>query len=285
MVHAENGPVADRLTAELIGRGQTGPRAHPLARPGFVEREAVGRAVAINRFAGGALYIVHVSTRGALDVLRGAHQRGESVWAETCPQYLLLDEGVYSRPDGLQYIATPPLRTSDDQEALWKGLEEGHLAVVSTDHCPFTREQKQEHSDRFDRVPSGLPGVETSLCLIHSRGVDQGRLEPERMTAVMSADPARLFGLYPQKGCLREGSDADVVIFDPHRELIISAEELNMRTDFSPYQGWSVRGTVTMTLLRGKVIARNGRYCGSAGDGTYLKRARFDGGQAPSGSR
>jgi len=281
MVHAENGSLTDRLTDELINRGQTGPSAHPRSRPHFVEQEAVRRAVAINRFAGGALYVVHVSTRSALDVLRKAHLRNERVWAETCPHYLLLEEGAYSHEDGLQYIATPPLRTSDDQEALWEGLREGELSVVSTDHCPFTRQQKLDRADRFDRVPNGLPGVETSLRLMHAYGVGQGRLDPGRMVAAMSADPARIFGLYPQKGCLQEGSDADMVIFDPEKEFVLSAEDLHMQTDFSPYQGWSGRGAVTMTLLRGRIIAREGQYCGPAGDGHYLRRAKFDIGRAP----
>jgi len=282
MVHAENGPLADRLTDELIDREQTGPEAHPRSRPDFVEQEAVQRAVAVNRFAGGALYIVHVSTRAALDILREAHRRNDPVWAETCPHYLLLEEGVYSGQDGIQYLATPPLRTPDDQEALWEGLAQGHLAVISTDHCPFTRQQKLDRSDRFDRVPSGLPGVETSLRLIHSQGVEQGRLDPERMVAALSANPARIFGLYPRKGCLREGSDADLVIFDPHKEFVLSAEGLHMQTDFSPYQGWSGHGDVIMTLLRGRIIVREGRYCGSPGDGTYLRRDKFDSRRAPS---
>jgi len=284
MVHAENGPLTDRLTDELIGLGQTGPRSHPRSRPDFVEQEAVRRAVAVNRFAGGNLYIVHVSTRAALDVLQEAHRRNDSVWAETCPHFLLLEESVYSRPDGIQYLATPPLRTSDDQEALWEGLVQGHLTVISTDHCPFTRQQKLDRSDRFDRVPSGLPGVETSLRLIHSQGVGQGRLDPETMVAVLSANPARIFGLHPRKGCLREGSDADVVIFDPNKEFVLSVENLHMRTDFSPYQGWSGHGDVIMTLLRGRIIVREGRYCGSPGDGTYLPRETFDSRRAPSES-
>ncbi len=281
MVHAENGPLTDRLTDELIGRGRTDPSAHPLSRPGFVEQEAVGRAVSISRFAGGALYIVHVSTRGALSVLIEAHQRKDPVWAETCPQYLLLDEEVYSREDGIHYLATPPLRTTDDQAALWEGLARGHLAVISTDHCPFTRQQKLDRSERFDRVPSGLPGVETSLRLIHSQGVARGRLDPGQMVAAMSSNPARIFGLYPQKGCLQEGSDADLVIFDPQKEFVISAGDLNMRTDFSPYQGWSGRGEVSMTMLRGRIIAQEGRYCGSSGDGEYLHRAKFERQRAP----
>ena len=285
MVHAENGPLADRLTDELIARGQTGPPAHPRSRPDFVEQEAVGRAVAINRFAGGALYIVHVSTRAALDVIRQAHRREEPVWAETCPHYLLLDEDVYSRGDGLQYIATPPLRTADDQEALWDGLACGDLSVIATDHCPFTRRQKLDRGDRFDRVPSGLPGVETSLVLVHSQGVGRGRFAPGRMVAAMSANPARIFGLYPRKGCLQEGSDADMVIFDPQGEFVLSAGDLHMRTDFSPYQGMSGRGAVTMTLLRGKIIARDGRYCGSAGDGNYLRRDTFDRRRVPGALR
>jgi dihydropyrimidinase len=276
MVHAENGSLADRLTDELIARGQTGPPAHPRSRPDFVEQEAVERAVAINRFAGGALYIVHVSTRASLDVIERAHRREEPVWAETCPHYLLLDENVYSRQDGLQYIATPPLRTVDDQEALWSSLACGDLSVIATDHCPFTRQQKLDRGDRFDRVPSGLPGVETSLALIHSQGVDRGRFGPGLMVAAMSANPARIFGLYPRKGCLQEGSDADMVIFDPQEEFVISAGDLHMRTDFSPYQGMSGRGAVTMTLLRGRIIARDGHYCGSDGDGNYLRRDRFD---------
>jgi dihydropyrimidinase len=276
MVHAENGPLADRLTGELIRQGRTDPAAHPDSRPNFVEQEAVGRAVAIARFARGFLYIVHVTTREALETLRDAHRRGDPVWAETCPQYLLLDESVYARDDGRQYIATPPLRSLDDQKALWKELAQGHLSVISSDHCPFTTNQKRAAGDRFDRVPSGLPGVETSLCLIHSRGVDGGRLDPNRMVAALSVNPAKIFGLYPQKGALQEGSDADLVIFDPEKEFTISADDLHMQTDFSPYEGISGRGAVTMTMLRGNIIARQGRYCGSAGDGIYLPRKAFD---------
>jgi len=276
MVHAENGSLADALTDELIRTGRTDPTAHPDSRPNIVEQEAVQRAVAIARLAGGALYIVHMTTREALEVLREAHRRRDPVWAETCPQYLLLDESVYAREDGLQYIATPPLRSPDDQQALWNGLAGGHLSVISTDHCPFTAEQKKRGGDRFDRVPSGLPGVETSLTLIHSRGVGGGHLDPNRMVAAMSANPAGIFGLYPQKGCLREGSDADLVIFDPDKEFVISADDLHMNTDFSPYEGVSGRGAVIMTMLRGKVIVREGQYCGSAGDGIYLTRKSFD---------
>jgi dihydropyrimidinase len=277
MVHCENGPLTDRLTDDLIRRGKNGPTAHPRSRPNLVEEEAVRRAVTIARFARGPLYIVHLTTQGALTVLREAQARNDRVWAETCPQYLLLDERVYEEENGIQYIVTPPLRSPEDQRALWEGLAQGHLSVLSTDHCPLTREQKLAARDRFDRVPSGLPGVETSLPLMYSRGVDEGRLNPHQLVAAMSTNPAKIFGLYPQKGCLQEGSDADLVIFDPEKEFNISASSLHMHTDFSPYEGLSGRGAVDMTLLRGNIIVRKGRYCGSPGDGVFLRRKRFSG--------
>jgi len=276
MVHAENGPLLERLTDELLGDEKLAPIFHARSRPNVVEEEAVRRAIAICRLAKGNLYIVHLTTRQALMAVQEARSSALPLWAETCPQYLLLDESAYLSQEGRDFIATPPLRSSKDQEALWRGLAQGTISVISTDHCPFTKEQKRQGGESFAQVPNGLPGVETSLPLIYSQGVDRGRLTPNRLVMAMATNPAKIFGLYPAKGSLEVGTDADVVIFDPQAEFTISAETLHMNTDFSPYEGLQGRGVVQLTVLRGEVIAENGRFCGSCGGGRFLPRRRFE---------
>jgi dihydropyrimidinase len=276
LVHAENGPIVEVLTDRLVEQGNTAPIYHARSRPNQVEEEAVQRAIAISRFARGNLYIVHLSTGEGLRVVEEAHQQGTPVWAETCPQYLLLDEEAYLRDEGIDYVATPPLRTPRDREALWAGLAGESISVISTDHCPFTKAQKRQGGGNFSSLPSGLPGVETSLQLIHSHGVDADRLTPNQLVAAMSTNPAKIFGLYPAKGSLEVGSDADLVIFDPQAEYTISAERLHMATDFSPYDGFTGRGAVLTTMLRGVIISRNGQYCGPPGFGQFLRRRKFE---------
>lgn len=276
LVHAENGPLLEHLTDQLLGEGQVAPIFHARSRPNQVEEEAVRRAIAISHFAQGQLYIVHLTTREALIAVQEAQASGVSVWAETCPQYLLLDESVYSREDGRDFIATPPLRSPEDREALWRGLAQGNISVISTDHCPFTKEQKRQGARSFAQVPNGLPGVETSLPLIYSRGVGGGHLSANQMVAAMSTNPAKIFGLYPTKGSLEVGSDADLVIFDPEAEFSISAEDLHMNTDFSPYQGFEGFGEIQLTMLRGKIIAQRGQFCGPSGQGRFLHRRKCE---------
>jgi dihydropyrimidinase len=276
LVHAENGPLLEQLTDRLLEEGQVDPIFHARSRPNQVEEEAVRRAMAISRFAQGHLYIVHLTTRQALAAVEEAQASGISVWAETCPQYLLLDESAYLREDGRDFIATPPLRSPQDREALWRGLAQGSISVISTDHCPFTKKQKRQGGRSFAQVPNGLPGVETSLPLIYSRGVAGGRLSANQMVAAMSTNPAKIFGLYPTKGSLEVGSDADLVIFDPEAEFSISAEKLHMNTDFSPYQGLEGCGGVQLTMLRGSIIAEGGQLCEPTGQGRFLHRRKFE---------
>jgi dihydropyrimidinase len=276
LVHAENGPLVEYLTDKLVEEGNEAPIFHARSRPNQVEEEAVRRAIAISRFAGGHLYIVHVSTRQALGAIEEAQDRGASVWAETCPQYLVLDESAYRTDDGIDYIATPPLRSPQDRDALWGGLARGSISTVATDHCPFTRAQKRSGGGGFHDVPGGLPGVETSLPLVYSRGVRSGLLTPNQLVAAMSTNPAKIFGLYPDKGSLEVGSDADLIIFDPQARFEITAAGLHMGTDFSPYEGLTGRGVVETTMLRGEIIAQNGQYCGPAGFGRFLHRRKFE---------
>lgn len=276
LAHAENGPLLERLTDELLVAGKTAPIFHARSRPNLVEEEAVRRAIAICRFAGGNLYVVHLTTRQALSAVREARGGGLHLLAETCPQYLLLDESAYLGADGIDYIATPPLRSPQDQEALWRGLAGGTISVISTDHCPFTKQQKRQAGESFAQVPNGLPGVETALPLIYSRGVSQGRLTPNQMVAAMATNPAKIFGLYPTKGSLEVGSDADLVIFDPEAEFTISAKNLHSNTEFSPYEGLQGRGVIHLTMLRGQVIAESCRFCGSSGGGRFLRRRKFE---------
>ncbi len=282
LVHAENGPLQEYLTDELLCQEKVAPIFHARSRPHQVEEEAVRRAIAICRFAQGHLYIVHVTTKQALAAIEEARREGLAVWTETCPQYLLLDESAYLGPDGKNFIATPPLRSPQDQESLWQGLANGTISVISTDHCPFTRAQKEGAGESFVDVPNGLPGVETSLPLMHAWGVNRDLLTANQLVAHMSTNPARLFGLYPSKGSLEVGSDADLVIFDPQEEFTISAENLHMNTDFSPFQGWKGRGSVQLTMLRGEIIAREGQFCGRPGYGRFLSRRRFEPSQSPS---
>jgi len=276
MVHAENGPLLEHLTEQLLMDGKVAPIFHARSRPHQVEEEAVRRAIYLSRFAHGHLYIVHLTTSQALSAVQETHDGGFPVWAETCPQYLLLDETVYLGEGGGDFIATPPLRSPKDREALWLGLAQGGISVISTDHCPFTKEQKRLGMERFDRIPNGLPGVETSLPLIYTHGVYQGHLTANQLVAAMSANPAKIFGLYPAKGALEVGSDADLVIFDPQVEFTISAKALHMNTDFSPYQGFTCRGAVQLTMLRGRIIAQNSQFCGSSGYGQFLHRRIFE---------
>lgn len=276
LVHAENGPLLEHLTDQLLKQGKIAPVYHARSRPNQVEEEAIRRAIAISHFARGNLYIVHLTTRQGLRAVQNAQGDGVAVWAETCPQYLLLDEGAYLGSEGRDFIATPPLRSREDQEALWRGLAQGTISVISTDHCPFTREQKRQGGESFAQVPNGLPGVETSLPLIFSQGVASDRLTANQLVAAMSTNPAKIFGLYPTKGCLEVGSDADVVIFDPEAEFVISAETLHTNTDFSPYQGFAGRGVVQLTMLRGLIIAQNGQFCGPSGYGKFLHRRKFE---------
>ena len=275
-MHAENGGVIDVLIARALAEGKTAPIYHALTRPPRAEAEAVGRAIAIAEIAGAPVYIVHVTSEDALNQVREARDRGVPVFAETCPQYLLLSIDDLQRPgfEGAKYVLTPPLRPKEHQPKLWDGLKQDHLQVVSTDHCPFCfAGQKTLGKDDFTKIPNGGPGIENRLQLIYHYGVNSGKLSLNRFVEIVSTAPARIFGLYPKKGELAPGSDADVVIWDPHAAHTISARTHHMRVDYSMFEGFEVRGNARTVLSRGEVIVDGGQFLGKAGRGNYLKRA------------
>jgi dihydropyrimidinase len=275
-MHAENGSVIDVLIARALAEGKTAPIYHALTRPPRAEGEAVDRAIAIAEMAGAPVYIVHVSSEDALNQVREARDRGVPVFAETCPQYLLLSIEDLERPDfeGAKYVLTPPLRPKEHQPKLWEGLKHDQLQVVSTDHCPFCfADQKTLGKDDFTKIPNGGPGIENRLQLIYHYGVNSGKLSLNRFVEIVSTAPARIFGLYPKKGEIAPGSDADVVIWDPDAAHTISARTHHMRVDYSMFEGYEVRGNARTVLSRGETIVDGGKFLGKAGRGNYLKRA------------
>lgn len=277
MVHAENGITIDWLVRETLAAGRTEPRYHALSRPALLEGEATARVIALATLAQAPLYIVHVTCMHALAAIVAARSQGLPVWGETCPQYLYLDASRLALPDfeGAKYVCTPPLRQPEDCAALWQGLGRRELSVVSTDHAPFHwHGQKELGRDDFTRIPNGLPGVEHRVMLLH-QGVREGRLTLNHCVDLLCTMPARLFGLFPRKGTIAPGSDADLVIFDPNRRLTISAANQHQRVDYTPYEGVEVQGVPDTVLLRGRVIVRAGEYVGGKGGGEYLWRKRF----------
>jgi len=275
-MHAENGSVIDVIVARALAEGKTAPVYHALTRPPRAEAEAVHRAIALAEIAGAPVYIVHLSSEDALNQVREARDRGVPAFAETCPQYLLLSIDELERPgfEGAKYVFTPPLRPKEHLPKLWDGLKHDHLQVVSTDHCPFCfADQKILGKDDFTKIPNGGPGIENRLQLIYHHGVNSGRLSVNRFVELTSTTPARLFGMYPKKGEIAPGSDADLVIWDPQADYTISAKTHHMRVDYSMFEGFQVRGNVRTVLSRGEVIVEGKEFLGKAGRGHYLKRA------------
>ena len=275
-MHAENGSVIDVLIARSLAEGKTAPIYHALTRPPRAESEAVHRAIAMAEIAGVPVYIVHLTSEDALHEVREARDRGVPAFAETCPQYLLLSIEELERPnfEGAKYVFTPPLRPKEHQPKLWDGLKDDHLQVVSTDHCPFCFEdQKILGKDDFTKIPNGGPGIENRLQLIHHHGVNSGKLSLNRFVEIASTAPARIFGMYPQKGEIAPGSDADLVIWDPNAAYTISAKTHHMRVDYSMFEGFQCRGNARTVLSRGEVIVDGNRFLGKPGRGRYLKRA------------
>ncbi|MGH9768572.1 MAG: dihydropyrimidinase, partial [Blastocatellia bacterium] len=256
-MHAENGVVIDVLVKRAIEQGRTAPKYHALTRPTKAEAEGVHRAIAIAEMANSPVYIVHLSCYDALKEVQAARDLGLPAFAETCPQYLLLDYSFYEKPDfeGAKYVMTPPLRDKENQELLWRGLRGDDLQVISTDHCPFCfKEQKELGRDDFSKIPNGGPGVENRMSLIYHHGVTQGRISLNRFVELTSTAAAKIFGLFPKKGTIAVGSDADIVIFDPNREQTISAATHHMRVDYSAYEGWRVKGVTETVLSRGRAV-------------------------------
>jgi dihydropyrimidinase len=275
MMHAENGIAIDQLVAQALAAGRTEPRQHGLTRPPELEAEATGRAITLAAVTGAPLYIVHLSAAQALDRVTQARDTGQNVFAETCPQYLYLSIEDLARPgfEGAKYVASPPLRPREHQESLWNGLRRNDLSVVSTDHCPFCfREQKELGLGDFSKIPNGIPGVEHRMDLLH-QGVVAGEISLARWVDIAATTPARMFGLYPRKGVIAPGADADIVIYDPTARQTLSADSHHMNVDYSAYEGLEITGRVDTVLSRGAVVIEAGEYHGSAGHGQFLRRA------------
>jgi len=274
-MHAENGIVINEIIKRALAAGRTAPKYHALTRPTRAEAEGVHRAIAIAEMAEAPVYIVHLSCADALEQVRMARDRGLPAFAETCPQYLFLSTDNYDEPgfDGAKYVMTPPLREKWNQAELWKGLRTDDLQLISTDHCPFCmKEQKELGRDDFSKIPNGAPGVEHRVPLIYNGGVVENRLSLNRFVELTSTAAAKMFGLFPKKGTIAVGSDADIVIFDPEREQTISAATHHMNVDYSAYEGKRIKGVVETVLSRGRVVIEGGEYKGKAGDGQFIKR-------------
>ncbi|MGF1617088.1 MAG: dihydropyrimidinase [Acidimicrobiia bacterium] len=281
-MHAENGIAIDVLVEQALQRGETDPIYHGIVRKSILEGEAAHRAIKLAELTGVPLYIVHLSAKEALDAVIRARDDGHNVFAETCPQYLFLSlDDMGNGFEGAKYVASPPLRDAADghQERLWQGLRTNDLQVVSTDHCPFCMgehpqfgNQKQLGTDDFSKIPNGMPGVENRFGLIYNGGVAGGRISVNRFVEIVATTPARMFGMYPQKGTIAVGSDADIVVFDPEAKTVISAETHHMNVDYSAYEGYELAGKIDTVLSRGKTIIARDEYLGSPGDGQYLSR-------------
>ena len=286
-MHAENGVVIDELIKIALAEGHIEPKYHALTRPTRLEAEGVHRALAIAEVAKSPVYIVHLSSYDSLQELRMAQSRGVMAHAETCPQYLLLDVDKYDEPgfEGAKYVLTPPLREKWNQEELWRGLRGNALNAISTDHCPFCmKEQKELGKSDFSKIPNGGPGIENRMSLIYHYGVNGGYLDINRFVELTSTSPAKIFGLFPKKGTIAVGSDADIVIFDPEREEIISyynGHTHHMNIDYNAYEGMPVKGFTETVFRRGRMIIDKGQYLGQKGDGNFVKRGAYGGMYTP----
>ena len=282
-MHAENGIVIDEIVKSALAEGKTGPKWHALTRPTRMEAEGVHRSIAIAEVADVPVYIVHLSSADALEQVVLARDRGAHVFAETCPQYLFLDHSYYEQEgfEGAKYVMTPPLREKWNQKELWRGLQMGDLMSISTDHCPFCfKEQKEMGINDFSKIPNGGPGVENRMSLVFNGGVVEGRISLNRFVELTSTASAKMFGLFPKKGTIAVGSDADIVIFNPDRKETISVNNSvthHMNVDYNAYEGFEVTGVSETVISRGKIIVENCEYVGKKGDGQYLKRGLYSG--------
>ncbi len=273
--HATNGDMIDSLVAQFRSEGLLSPEYHYLSQPEVTEAEASGRFSDLAHYAGSRAYIVHMTCQGALDQVRQATFRNQQVFGETCIQYLLLDADLYQREDGAKWVMSPPLRKAKDREALWAGINQGLIQVVGTDHCPFTWEQKRSGADDFSKIPNGHPAIEHRMELLFSEGVRKGRLSLNKFVEVTSTNAAKIFGMFPQKGTFSVGADADVVIFDPEKQHVISAQTHHMKTDYSAYEGWELTGKVQTVILRGQVVVDGEKADVQPGYGRFVKRKPF----------
>lgn len=274
--HAENGDMADSLVNENRSRGNLAPKYHAASRPPEVEATATQRVLDLAYGGSHPLYIVHLTCEAALNSVRNATQRNQKAFIETCTQYLLLDESLYLQDnfDGAKYIMSPPLRKKKDRDALWAGINQNLIEVVASDHCPFCMEQKRMGKDDFSKIPNGGPGVENRMELLFSEGVLKNRISLNKYVELTATAPARIFGLHPQKGSIAVGSDADIVIFDPHYQHTISAATHHMNCDYNLYEGWQVTGKCRSTILRGTVAIDRGQAFIGKGFGKYIARKK-----------
>lgn len=276
-VHCENAGVIDGRIAERKNSGKLGPGSHPVTRPSYLEAEAVSRLLRIAQAADCPVVIVHLTNHEALKEVAAARKRGQIVYVETCPQYLLLDESVYFNDDystAARYVCAPPLREKAEQEYLWKALRRGDIQTISTDHCSFTLAQKELGREDFTKIPGGLPGVETRGELIYSYGVAKRKLNAAQMCRCLCENPARLYGLFPRKGILRRGSDADIVVYDPRASHVIRAGECAANVDYSPYEGFVTSGGIRQVWLRGQLAVENGTVLETSPRGKYMARGK-----------
>jgi len=271
-VHAESNDIIDFLITRFVNQSRLDPYYHYLSRPDFAEAEAIQRLIFLNQIVNGKLYFVHVSSNISLGLINKAKNQGQKVYVETCPQYLLLTSEKYKEPDGYLFLASPSFKTTSDCEALWKGIENGKVDFISTDHCPFSFSQKGKYKDNFIKIPNGLPGVETRLPLLITEGFWHRHIPLERIVQIMSYNPARILGLYPQKGTLQVGSDADLVIFDPDTEFVIQNNKLHMNVDWSPYEGFQCRGLPYLVMRRGEILYRQGEWIADKPRGKFIVR-------------
>jgi dihydropyrimidinase len=284
-VHAENGDAIDILVEQALAAGNTEPKYHALTRPPELEAEATNRAIRLAEVAGAPLYVVHLTNAGALEAVRLARARGKPIYAETCVQYFFCTRDDLARPgfEGAKWVCSPPYREKSDQEALWQGVATNELQVISTDHCPFFFEGgvdgrpagKELGKDSFAKIPNGCPGIEDRMMVLYTEGVRGGRFSINRWVELCCTNPARLFGMYPQKGVIAPGADADIVVWDPEATHTISAETQHQRTDYNLYEGMQVTGVPSVVLSRGRVLVRDGQWEGEQGAGRMVKRKQF----------
>ncbi len=277
-VHATNGDIIDYLVQKNVSEGNRAPIYHYLSQPEVTEAEASERFVDMTNYTGCPGYIVHMTCEGALNAVRNATKRNQKVFVETCIQYLVLDASLYEQDfDGAKWVMSPPLREKKDQATLWAGINQGLVQVVATDHCPFTWEQKQMGKDDFSKIPNGHPAIEHRMELLFSEGVNKGKISLNKYVEVTSTNAAKIFGLFPKKGTIGVGADADIVIFDPSKKHTISVDTHHMNTDYSGYEGWEVTGKVKTVLLRGKVAIDDNKCLVKKGYGQFVKRKKVRG--------
>ena len=291
MAHCENGDVIETLTAQALAEGHTTPEWHALTRPGWGGVDATLRVAGMAAAADASAYIVHMNMAGEVDMLKYARERGVKVMGETCPQYLFFTIDDLRREDGAKWICSPPMRSAQDNARLWEGLSEGVLQTIGTDHCPFFYDGtrpivyegheiaipgKELGRDDFTKIPNGLPGIEDRLPVLWTTGVRSGRITANQFVAYNSTNPAKIFGLYPRKGALLAGSDADIVIWDPDKKVTYGLAHAHQRTDYNLYEGWELTGMPEKVFLRGRLIVDGDRWLGHSGDGRFLKRGEGD---------